>query len=90
MRLYDKPELLIAFRSSLRAAGISERSISHIDLLPFDQNHYYETRVLDLIVRELRLNRKQIDEKHSDRVIQTGSNLAGYARYLVGKYHLRV
>ncbi|CAF2943746.1 unnamed protein product [Rotaria sp. Silwood2] len=87
MRLYNKPELLITLRNNLRVAGISKGPISYIDLLPYDQNHYYGTQVLDLAVNELKLN--QYDQ-NSNWFIQIGSNLAGCARYLAGKYQLKV
>ncbi|CAF0818946.1 unnamed protein product [Rotaria sordida] len=87
MRLYNKPELLITLRNNLRVAGISKGSMSYIDLLPFDQNHYYGTQVLDIAVNELQLNQH---DKDSNWIIQTGSNLGGCARYLAGKYHLQV
>ena len=83
MRLYNKPELLIALRNNLRAASICKGSISYIDLLPFDQNHYYGTEALDLAVRQLQLN-------NDNQIIQIGSNLGGCARYFAGKYHLKV
>ncbi|CAF1085802.1 unnamed protein product [Rotaria sordida] len=87
MRLYNKPELLITLRNNLRVAGISKGSISYIDLLPFDQNHYYGTQVLDIAVNELQLNQH---DKDSNWIIQIGSNLGGCSRYLAGKYHLQV
>jgi sulfonate transport system substrate-binding protein len=83
MRLYNKPELLIALRNNLRNAGLAKGEISYEDLLPFDQNHYHGIEVLDLAANELNLN-------NSSKIIQIGSNLAGCARYLAGKYHLKV
>ncbi|CAF0870934.1 unnamed protein product [Rotaria sp. Silwood1] len=87
MRLYNKPELLITLRNNLRVVGLSKGPISYTDLLPFDQNHYYGTEVLDLAVNELQLNQH---DQNSNWIIQIGSNLAGCARYLAGKYHLKV
>jgi cyclopropane fatty-acyl-phospholipid synthase-like methyltransferase len=90
MRLYNKPELLIALRNNLRVAGISKGQIKYTDLLPFDQNHYHGTQVLDLAVNELNLNNNQLNKTNSTWILQIGSNLAGCARYLAGKYHLQV
>lgn len=87
MRLYNKPELLIALRNNLRVAGLLKGSISYVDLLPFDQNHYHGTEVLDLAVKELQLDE---NNKNSNWIIQIGSSLAGCARYLAGKYQLKV
>ncbi|CAF4810576.1 unnamed protein product [Rotaria socialis] len=89
MRLYNKPELLIILRNNLRVAGLSKGSISYTDLLPYDQNHYYGTQVLDLAVQELELNNEN-NNNNSNWIIQIGSNLAGCARYLAGKYNLKV
>ncbi|CAF2035606.1 unnamed protein product [Rotaria magnacalcarata] len=89
MRLYNKPELLIILRNNLRVAGLSKGSISYTDLLPYDQNHYYGTQVLDLAVQELELNHEN-NNNNSNWIIQIGSNLAGCARYLAGKYNLKV
>lgn len=55
------------------------------DLLPFDQNHYYGTEVLDLAVEKFHFN-----PQDENWVIQIGSSLAGCARYFAGKYHLKV
>lgn len=85
MRLYNKPELLISLRNNLRVNNLSKGQIKYTDLIPFDQNHYYGTQVLDLAVNELNLN-----HHHSSWIIQIGSNLGGCARYLAGKYHLNV
>jgi cyclopropane fatty-acyl-phospholipid synthase-like methyltransferase/ABC-type nitrate/sulfonate/bicarbonate transport system substrate-binding protein len=90
MRLYNKPELLIALRNNLRVAGLSKGQIKYTDLLPFDQNHYYGTQVLDLAVDELNLNNNQLNINNSTWILQIGSNLAGCARYLAGKYDLQV
>ncbi|CAF0950104.1 unnamed protein product [Adineta steineri] len=90
MRLYNKPELLIALRNNLRVNGLSKGSITYKDLLPFDQNHYYGTQVLDLAVDELNLSNDDLNKTNSTWIIQIGSNLAGCARYLSGKYHLKV
>jgi len=90
MRLYNKPELLIALRNNLRVAGISKGQIKYTDLLPFDQNHYHGTQVLDLAVNELNLNNNQLNQTNSTWILQIGSNLAGCARYLAGKYDLKV
>jgi cyclopropane fatty-acyl-phospholipid synthase-like methyltransferase len=90
MRLYNKPELLIALRNNLRQAGLSKGSITYTDLLPFDQNHYYGTQVLDLAVNQLNLDNNKSNENNSTWIIQIGSNLGGCARYLAGKYNLKV
>ena len=90
MRLYNKPELLIALRNHLRVAGLSKGSLSYEDLLPYDQNHYFGTEVLDVAVRMLRLNDKALNGSRSPWIIQIGSNLAGCARYLSGRYNLKV
>lgn len=85
MRLYNKPELLISLRNNLRFHQLLKGKITYEDLLPFDQNHYYGTQILDLAVQKLHFNPQ---DQHW--VIQIGSNLAGCARYLAGKYHLKV
>jgi cyclopropane fatty-acyl-phospholipid synthase-like methyltransferase len=85
MRLYNKPEILIALRNNLRVNHLSKGQIKYTDLLPFDQNHYYGIEVLDLAVNQMNLN-----QNNSTWIIQIGSNLAGCARYLAGKYHLNV
>ncbi|CAF1404384.1 unnamed protein product [Adineta ricciae] len=88
MRLYNKPELLISLRNNLRVNGFSKGPISYKDLLPFDQNHYHGTEVLDLAMKELNF----LDQNmNSNRwAIQIGSNLGGCARYLAGEYHLNI
>ncbi|CAF1690561.1 unnamed protein product, partial [Adineta ricciae] len=88
MRLYNKPELLISLRNNLRANGLSKGSISYKDLLPFDQNHYHGTEVLDLAMKELNFLDQNINSNRW--TIQIGSNLGGCARYLAGKYHLNI
>jgi len=87
MRLYNKPELLIALRNNLRVHGLAKGSIQYTDLLPFDQNHYFGTQILDLAVEKLNLT----DQSNSSEwIIQIGSNLAGCSRYLAGRYNLNV
>ena len=88
MRLYNKPELLIALRNNLRATGLNKGSISYLDLLPFDQNHYFGTEVLDLAMNKLHFPPHQ--DNSSSWFIQIGSNLGGCARFLAGKYRVKV
>ncbi|UJR38635.1 hypothetical protein I4U23_031300 [Adineta vaga] len=88
MRLYNKPELLISLRNSLRANGLAKGSISYKDLLSFDQNHYHGIEVLDLSMKEL--NFLDENQNSSKWIIQIGSNLGGCSRYLAGKYHLNI
>ena len=55
MRLYNKSELLIILKNNLRNVGLSKDSLSYIDLLPYDQNHYYGTKVLDIAVEDIQI-----------------------------------
>ncbi len=47
MKLYNKPELLIATLASLRQHNLASGQVSYKQLLPFDQNHYNGTTALD-------------------------------------------
>ena len=89
MRLYNKPELLIALRNNLRVAGLNKGSISYEDLLPFDQNHYFGTEVLDVAMSQLQFSPDD-EANASSWFIQIGSNLAGCSRFLSGKYRVKI
>lgn len=77
MRLYHRPELLVALHNNLRRAGKERGPLGFRELLPFDQNHYGGTDAIDRCVEVCGLT-------PSSRVLQLGSSVGGPARYLAG------
>jgi ABC-type nitrate/sulfonate/bicarbonate transport system substrate-binding protein/cyclopropane fatty-acyl-phospholipid synthase-like methyltransferase len=75
MRLYHRPELLVALHNNLRAMGKDKGPLSFRDLLPVDQNHYGGLEALDRCIQLCGLNAQS-------RVLQLGSSVGGPARYL--------
>ena len=83
MKLYNRPELIVALHNNLRHAGLSRGPLSYSSLGRFDLNSYNPTAALDAMVELTSL------QPHS-RALNIGSNLGGPARYLAGRYGVDV
>ena len=83
MRLYNRPELIVALHNNLRHAGLSRGPLSYSSLGRFDLNSYDPTAALECMVSLTALH------PHA-RALNIGSNLGGPARLLAGRYGVDV
>ena len=83
MKLYHRPELIVALHNNLRSAQLHRGPLSYAQLGTWDQNAYATSAALDTLMALTRL------QPHA-AVLQIGSNVGGSARYLAGRYGLDV
>lgn len=83
MKLYSKPEIIKFLRNSLIAIGKTEGPLSYEDLLPYDQHHYFGTKVIDENAHDIQLAK-------GNMICNIGSGLGGPARYAAGRYGAQV
>lgn len=98
MKLYSKPELVVALFADLRAAGLARGALTYEQLLPFDQHHYGGTADVDFAFQHTlggggggaNAAAAVGASGRAKVVMNIGSGLGGPARYLAGRYGCEV